>query len=69
MTKTPTQPLSNVQQELLSLYATGIPDEYLLELKNVISKFLFDKATSKADEVWAEKGYTTGTITSWLNED
>jgi hypothetical protein len=69
MVKTPTQPLSNVQQELLKLYAAGIPDEHLPELKNIISKFLFDKATEKADEVWVQKGYTTGTITSWLNED
>ena len=69
MLQTSTQPLSNMQQELLQLYATGISDEHLLELKNIISKFLFDKATVKADEVWKKKGYDQDAITSWLNED
>ena len=69
MIKTAPQPLSNIQQELLKLYATGISDEHLTELKDIISKYLFEKAVSKADEVTREKGYTQDTIESWLNED
>jgi hypothetical protein len=69
MVKAPTQPLFNIQQELLNLYATGLPNGYLTELKNTISTLFFNKATAKADEVWVQKGYNTRTITSWLNED
>ncbi len=59
------KPLSNVQEELLKLYSTGISDENLLELKDVISTFLFEKA----DQTFNDKGYTPETINSWLNED
>ncbi len=69
MLQTAVQPLSNVQHELLKLYATGISDEHLGELKNIISTFLFDKAVAKADEVWEQKGYTNKNIASWLKED
>ena len=41
-------PFSNIQVELLKLYSTGISDAYLLELKNVISQFLFEKARNRA---------------------
>lgn len=63
------QPLSNLQLELLHLYSTGLPDEYLMELKDLIAKFLFDKARAKADKIWEEKGYDEKTIDKWLNED
>ena len=62
-------PLSNVQMELLKVYATGIPDKYLLELKDLIAKFLFEKARNKADKIWDKKGYSDKTIQRWLNEN
>ena len=36
-------PLSNVQLELLKLYATGVTDETLLELKKTLAKFFLDR--------------------------
>jgi hypothetical protein len=69
MTKELPQPLSNVQFELLKLYSTGIPDDQLLELKELISNFLFEKSVNRADKLWEEKGYNQETITNWLNED
>jgi len=69
MTKELPQPLSNVQFELLKLYSTGISDDQLLELKELISNFLFKKSVDRADKLWEEKGYNQETITNWLNED
>lgn len=63
------QPLTNVQVELLKLYSTGIADNQLLELKELISNFLFEKSVERADKIWVEKGYNQETITKWLNED
>ena len=63
------KPLSNVQEELLKLYTTGISDENLLELKDLISTFLFEKAIKMADHSFIAKGYNYETINSWLNED
>lgn len=66
MLKTAPQHLSNLQMELLKLYSTGISDEHLLELKEVIAQFLFEKAKEKADKIWEEKGYDEKTIEKWL---
>lgn len=51
-------PLSNVQAELLKLFSADIPEKHLLELKNMIARFLLEKAQDKADIIWEEKGYT-----------
>jgi len=51
-------PLSNVQAELLKLFAADIPEAHLLELKKLMAKFLFDKARDKADKIWDDKNYT-----------
>lgn len=69
MVKDLPQPLSNIQVELLKIYSTGIPDEQLLELKDMIANYLFEKSVNRADKLWEEKGYNQETITHWLNED
>ena len=69
MLKIAPQPLSNMQVELLKLYATGISDENLAEIKEVIAKFLFEKAQDKADKIWEEKKYNQDTLNKWLNKD
>ena len=51
-------PLSNIQAELLKVFSADIPDKHLPELKNVIARFLLDKARDKADAAWDEKGYS-----------
>ena len=61
-----TAPLSNLQLELLKLYAAGVPDQYLEDLKILIARFLFAKARAKADKVWDEKEYTDEIINELL---
>jgi hypothetical protein len=58
MINLPNLPLTNVQSELLKLFATGIPEDDLLELKKVMAKFLLDKARDKADAIYDSKGYS-----------
>ena len=43
MANIPATPLSNIQLELLKLYATGVSDDTLLELKELMSQFLMQK--------------------------
>ena len=62
-------PFTNLQQELLKLFATDIPEEHLKELRDVISKFLLEKARDKADAVWDERGYDSKTIEKLLNKE
>ena len=60
-------PLSNVQSEMLKLFASNIPEEHLIELKKVMAKFLLEKARDKADKIWEEKGYDDQKLTDILN--
>jgi hypothetical protein len=62
-------PLSNVQMELLKMYATDVPDEQLAELKAVIADFFAAKAVQAANKVWQEKNYSAATMDEWLNKD
>ena len=63
----PAPPLSNIQLELLNLYAVGVPDEYLPELRDLISRYLFEKASDEADRQWDARGYDETTLQQWLN--
>ena len=61
-------PLSNIQAELLKVFSADIPDKHLTELKNMIARFLLDKARDKADTIWDENGYTDEKLQQMLNK-
>lgn len=61
-------PLSNVQAELLKVFSADIPEKHLAELKNIIARFLLDRARDKADAAWDEKGYTDEKLRQLLNK-
>ena len=52
------QPLSNVQIELLKLYATNMTNEDIKELRLQLAQFYAKKSIAAADKVWDERGYT-----------
>ncbi|TAK42005.1 MAG: hypothetical protein EPO28_07830 [Saprospiraceae bacterium] len=54
-------PLNNIQLELLKLFSRELKEEDLLAIKRLLVRYLAEKATRLADEVWEEKG--------WTNED
>ncbi len=58
-------PLTNVQLELLKLFAIGVSDEEVLEIRRILARYFMEKAVNGATEVWKEKGYTTEQL---LNE-
>ena len=51
-------PLTNVQLELLKLYATDLSDEDIKELKGTLADFYAKKSIRLANHVWEEKGLT-----------
>ena len=61
--------LSNIQQELLKLYSSDIPEGDLLHIKRYLAKYFASKAIDEADAIWDQKGYTNETMDQWLNED
>ncbi len=60
--------LSNVQQELLKLYSTNIPDEQLREIKLLLSNYFADKASDKIDKLWGKNNWNKDTMNQWANE-
>ena len=52
------QPMSNMQLELLKVYSSGVPDEWLPEIKEMLARYLLEKARDEADRVWVAKGYS-----------
>lgn len=63
------QPLSNVQEELLKLYSADLSSEEIEELKTVLGKYYARKASKFADKIWDEKKYSDKTVEEWLNEE
>lgn len=60
------KPLTNLQLELLKIYSFDIDEEQLLEIKNLLAKYFAEKATSEADRLWDERGWTNETMEDWL---
>ncbi|NTS41097.1 hypothetical protein HRG84_09260 [Flavisolibacter sp. BT320] len=59
---------SNLQLELLKLYANGISDEQLQEVKWLLGRYFADKATEKMDSFIAEKNLTPSDILQKASE-
>jgi hypothetical protein len=60
--------LSNLQKELLKLYANNVSDETLLEIKQILAKYFAEQATSAMDEFWEGNNLTEQTMIDWTNE-
>lgn len=60
--------LSNVQVELLKLYANDVKDEQLEEIKLLLGKYFAQKATEAMDEIWEQKNLSEQDMIDWSNE-
>ena len=61
-------PLSNLQLELLKLYANSIDDKKLFEIKLLLSNYFAQKATEAMDNVWNEQQLTEQDMINWTTE-
>lgn len=61
-------PLSNIQSEMLKLFSADIPEKDLVEIRNMIARFLLNKARDKADSIWESKDYTDEKLEQILNK-
>ena len=67
-TKNQSSILSNVQQEILKLYATELLETELYDLKMQLARFYAQKAIQAADKIWDDKRYSAADMDKWLNE-
>lgn len=56
------QPFTNLQLELLKIYARRVEEQDLLEIKRLLGQYFADKASDLADKIWEEKGLTAEKI-------
>ena len=64
----PTLPLTNVQLELLKLYATDLSEKDMNELRDTLAGFCAKKSIQLANQVWEEKKLSSEDMNDWLNE-
>ena len=62
------QPLSNLQLELLKVYSAGVPDEWLIDIREMLARYMLQKARDEADKIWIQKEFSEETIKKWLKQ-
>jgi hypothetical protein len=68
MSVNPEFSVSNIQRELLTLYANNVSDTQLLEIKALLARYFAVKATEAMDIVWAEQNLTEQDMRNWTQE-
>ncbi len=60
--------MSNLQLELLNIYATDIPEQQLLDIKRMLAVYFAELIDRDMTSLWEEKGWEDSTIETWKNE-
>ena len=60
-----TAKLTNLQLELLQTFSYTLPDEQLIEIRQLLAQYFLDKVDTEMDNLWQEKGWHTATIDEW----
>lgn len=66
----PTQPISSLnshQLEILKLFSRDLDESDLIAIKKLIVKYLAEKITKMADEVWDKNNWTDKDMERLLN--
>jgi hypothetical protein len=63
------KPLTNLQLELLKLYALRLPEAELLEVKQVLAQYVATHLSKHVDELWQKKQLNADDMEQWLNDD
>lgn len=64
----PSGKLSNIQIELLKLFTRDIPDEDMIEIRSLLSRYFMEKARDEMDKLFEEKGWGQEKLEEWANE-
>jgi hypothetical protein len=61
--------MSNIQQELLKLYANNVSDAELHDVKHLLAEYFSKRAIAAADAIWDKRGLTQQDMEDWLRAD
>lgn len=62
-------PLTNLQLELLKVFSCQLPEEEILEIKQLLSNFFAERLKKRVSKTWKEKGYAQEDMENWLNDE
>ncbi len=68
MVTTPKIPFTNLQLEMLRLYAHQINENDLLEIKDLIGQYFAKRLNGLANEAWERNGWTNQDMEDLLND-
>lgn len=60
--------LTNLQQELLQLYARNVSDDDLRAIHALIGQYFAQRLSKLADEAWEREGWSAQTMQDLLND-
>ncbi len=58
-----------MQLELIKIFSYQLPNEELLEVKQLLANFFDERIKKRASKIWQEKGYTQNDMDKWLNDE
>ena len=61
--------LTNLQQELLKLYAQQVSETDLQNIRTLIGQYFATRLTGLANEAWEKQGWSEQTMHDWLNDE
>ena len=61
--------LTNVQIELLKLFQYNLPEEQLVEIKNILAKYFAKTASAEMDKLWEENNWNNAMMKDLVNEN
>ena len=60
--------MTNLQIELLKVFSYDLPEEQLLEIRQLLAKYFAQKVDAEMDRLWEERGWTEKTMREWADE-
>ena len=59
--------LTSLQLELLKTFSRTIPDEQVLEIKELLADYFARKVDEGVDTLFTEQGWDNSTVENWLS--
>jgi len=60
--------LTNLQVELLKIFQYDLPENQLLDIKNMLAKYFAETARNEMDKLWESADWSDETMKEWTNE-
>lgn len=60
--------MTNLQLEILKIFNYELPDNQLIEIRDILSTYFAKKASDEMDRLWEENNWSDKTMDDWSHE-